>query len=266
VNTFSLRIKGDLTQYPENSPARETLIKTFTQQTAEAIDVLPSRVKILSVSSGSIKIAFTVPDLTVAELTNLITNDSTGVLASKVQGYISLSLHPMFFSFSLDETAFDIEWNRDFTKGGPAGETRAGFPYYPPKGWFRYGLAVVGKFSDEKWLTYNGSFGEWAVAYHGTSASNCKTISDLKFYLEKVTQFGTGIYCSPMVDEAEKYCTSPGSTGDVFEIDTNEGKVKFKLAFMCRVNPVNIQQQTPVVWTVPSADDIRPYGVLLKRV
>jgi len=188
-------------------------------------------------------------------------------MASKVQNYLDMQLHAMFFHFALDENSFDPKWHRDFYDGGPVGEKRANFNYYPPKGWFRYALKVSGKYADENWLAFDGRVGEWAVAYHGTPASNCKSISNLKSYLDKVTQFGTGVYCSPFVDEAEKYCTNTGTPDCLFEIETkDEGKVKFKMAFMCRVDPTKITQHSPTVWTVPSANDIRPYGVLLKRV
>jgi len=123
---------------------------------------------------------------------------------------------------------------------------------------------VDGKYTNDQWLGMNNAPGEWAVVYHGTPACNAASIVNLQTYLDKVTQYGNGIYCSPFVDAAEQYCNVGGS--DILSLDTTEGKVSFKLTFMCRANPAKVTKWTDKIWTVASADDIRPYGVLIKRV
>ena len=49
-------------------------------------------------------------------------------------------------------------------EGWGVGEKRGGYPYYPPIGWFGFGLNVLDIYD-------NGNQNEWAVAYHGVGGS-----------------------------------------------------------------------------------------------
>ena len=56
------------------------------------------------------------------------------------------------------------------------GEKRGWFDYYPPIGWLRIGLNVLGKYDNGNNDWYNGGEKEWAIAYHGTNRKNIKSI------------------------------------------------------------------------------------------
>ena len=78
---------------------------------------------------------------------------------------------------------------------------RGGKPYFPPLGCVRYGVKVLGKYENDRWLGGKGfrPDEEWPVAYHGTKEVNVLDILRNGFDLEKGVRFafGKGIYCTP---------------------------------------------------------------------
>jgi hypothetical protein len=138
----------------------------------------------------------------------------------------------------IDSTCFAPIYNKDYSDDAncPENKFRGYRPYYPPAGWFRYGLNVIGKYDNGNniWLGMENIPGEWCVAYHGTAHSSVKDITKSPLRSGSHNVYGKGIYCSPDVTVAEGYCYPR------LELDTKVGKKYYKYVFMCRVNVSNI--------------------------
>jgi len=177
------------------------------------------------------------------------------------------------------EDLFDFQYNRDYRDwDGPEKEVRGGIEYSLPKGWKRYACRVKNKYgSDNSWLRLDGCDGEWAVAYHGTTAGALVPILEggLKAGSAQAYQhkkdvrtgqtIGKGIYCTPSISVAESYAKQQGGVGT--QLDGHA--VHFVL--QCRVKPDAILRchdettHESAYWVVTSPEDIRPYGVLVRE-
>ena len=168
----------------------------------------------------------------------------------------------------------------DFTNVKDDGVTfmRGGKEYRRPCGWDRCALAVLDKYSDNKWLGPDGirtgsDPDEWAVSYHGTAKENIRPIAKCGYDPEKLKNgvYGWGFYSSPYIHEAEGYARR-------FEYPAKSGKY-FKVVLQNRVkfgkNPATGEDYTTVendgkYYVTKTTDDhtnyIRPYGVCLKKV
>ena len=78
---------------------------------------------------------------------------------------IKCAIHPALFEQSYDISMFDKLGNKTFGSGdngkykvGPPGKERE---YRQPSGWTRYGLKVLGKYDDDKWLDPFQDPGNW---------------------------------------------------------------------------------------------------------
>jgi hypothetical protein len=159
---------------------------------------------------------------------------------------------------------------------------RGGQPYNPPKGYYRYGLNVTGRYDngDDTWLGMKNIPGEWCIAYHGTAHQNVKSIVNPPLRARTGHFDGKGIYCSPNINIASRHSKTK------LELNTIDGKISFSYVFMCQVNVGNIHHccQTPCpdaenpVYTVhytrnkdiwfangdnAGYNDIRLYGILV---
>ena len=148
----------------------------------------------------------------------------------------------------------DSKWGKNETRGGEA--------YYPPIGWYKYGLKVYGRYDNKNndWLGFNNSPGEWCIAYCPLTGINKKieqtyeNDNDIKHYGKKV---GVGVYCSPKPDVLETMTE---------EIEGNVSN--FKIGFMIRVKPDKIRcpESNKDIWVVNGNDnEFRPYGILIKK-
>ena len=121
------------------------------------------------------------------------------------------------------------------------------------------------KYDDELWLggygkgtTTDGVSGEWPVSYHGTNKRFAEKIAEKGFDLRKGKRFkyGRGIYSTPDPTIAEKYasvCTFKG--------------VKYKVLVQNRVNMDDTEEVVAMNYFVTASEDnIRPYGLLFKKV
>lgn len=104
--------------------------------------------------------------------------------------------------------------------------------------------------------------GEWIVSYHGTSAGNIRSIVEGGYDLSKCRLFayGKGVYSANTIGDAEGYAT----------VFTWEGR-QFQVAFMNRVNPspqhlTRVGAASPYYFISKSDKDIRPYGLLIKKI
>ncbi|PKY38724.1 ubiquitin-domain-containing protein [Rhizophagus irregularis] len=167
----------------------------------------------------------------------------------------------------------DSIYDYDFTNVDDNGVTfrRGDFEYKRPCGWNRIALNVLDKYSNNSWLGVGGKRryatdsvrDEWPVSYHGTAKYNCNSIADDGYLLSrgKRFMFGHGIYSTPDIDVASKYATK----------FTYEDK-NYKVVFQNRVNPNNLTRVTKEengvgeYWINPNSEDLRPYGICIKRI
>ncbi|CAG8833798.1 21330_t:CDS:1, partial [Cetraspora pellucida] len=118
---------------------------------------------------------------------------------------------------------------------------------------------VNGKYDNgnDKWLGTDQN--AWPVSYHGTSTHNAKSIAEDGYDLSKGMRFayGRGIYSTPEVHIAEQYATE-------FEFEGT----KYVMIFQNRVNPASLKR-IPVrngeYWVSEKGEDVRPYGICIKR-
>ena len=144
-------------------------------------------------------------------------------------------------------------------------EYRGGEEYFPPDGFDRFGLNVYNKYDNfnNNWLSHQGVEGEWCVAYSWITFSKESSNLNEKYQNDedirnKGQKVGKGIYCSQTPDNMENYTQT---------IDINGQK--FKLGLMLRVNPKKIRcpKSKDELWVVNgNPDEIRPYGILIKKI
>ncbi|CAG8790358.1 34509_t:CDS:1 [Gigaspora margarita] len=181
----------------------------------------------------------------------------------RYESKLQLAFHDRDVIGYFSSDSLDPQWNYDFTNVNDNGAThmRGGILYKRPCGWRRFALKVVNRYDngDNRWLGTDNM--AWPVSYHGTSEYNGKSIADDGFLLSKGKQFDFhhGIYSTPDVDLAENYAQ---------EFDY-EG-VKYVTIIQNRVNPVNLQKipnQTGngEYWGSKNGDDVRPYGICIKK-
>ena len=173
----------------------------------------------------------------------------------------------------------------DRHNGWGINESRGGERYIPPlDGWMGIGLNVLSKYENNKWLSYNGGSGEYAIAYYGLNyyLNNNKTffedlndtIRDIRrtilertFQTEEDNRTGIlGLFrnkCGGGVClfQDPKYAES---SANIFNVNG----VEYKILLMCRVNPAKIRQPSrhDKFWILnPVPEEIRPYRILIKR-
>jgi ubiquitin len=162
---------------------------------------------------------------------------------------------PMF----LDTDFLDPGYDYDFTHINDYGASffRGGHEYKRPCTWQRYALKVNYKYDSNTWLGSSNAPGEWPVAYHGTGYHNSLSIADEGFKLAKGVRFayGRGIYSTPNVETAELYAK---------EFTWKNGK-RYKVVVQSRVNPNNLSKFGDY-WVSPGDEDLRPYGLCIKKI
>ena len=115
----------------------------------------------------------------------------------------------------IDPSLLDEKFDYDFTsvRDDRKKYYRGGNRYYPPYGWKRYGLNVLGKYDDDAWLgeyrnCTESTPGEWPLAYHGLKDHSVwPSIARGGYDLgrSKRALFGKGIYSTPSIDVAEQF-------------------------------------------------------------
>ena len=148
----------------------------------------------------------------------------------------------------------DKNWAKNIERGGEI--------YYPPIGWYKFGLRVSKCFDEgnNEWLGGNKSK-EWCTAYSGFAGlvkNNLQIYEnddDLKHPGRKV---GIGMYCSPFPKILEDSSNNLNIQG------TN-----YKIGFMIKVKPDGIRcpKTNKNLWVIDGNDDtFRPYGILIKNI
>jgi hypothetical protein len=171
---------------------------------------------------------------------------------------------PLYY---IPDSAYDPKYDYDYTyyNGDYDTCTRGFYSYKRPSGWKRIAAKVLGKYENDVWLGQGGwrcgsSPGEWAVSYHGTSATNVPQIIAYGFDLNKCVRnsYGVGIYSTPNVQVAEGYATQFKYKGE-----------NYKCILQNRVNLMNTNAVDTINGTyfvTPDEDAIRPYGVCIKKI
>lgn len=177
---------------------------------------------------------------------------------------------------AFDTNELDPDFDYDFSDVQDDGQKymRGGFEYKRPYGWKRIAIKVVGRYGNDDWLGANGlrtkeSSGEWPVAYHGTNMSSAKLILKEGYKPGLRALFGKGIYTSPSLEMVEKLYAQEF---------TCKGKT-YKIVLQNRVNPDQKNGRLEIIpasetgagadyWLSPGghANDVRPYGILIREV
>ena len=159
----------------------------------------------------------------------------------------------------LPEDFMDPAYHYDFTHINDIGVSffRGGHSYKRPCGWQRYALKVDNQYDSSTWLGHSNAPGEWPVSYHGTSHRNAVSIAVEGFKLAKGVRFayGPGIYSTPNVATAERFAKA---------FKTEDGE-KYKFVIQSRVNPSNLNKCGDF-WISPGDEDLRPYGICIKKM
>jgi hypothetical protein len=155
---------------------------------------------------------------------------------------------------------------------------RGGEEYISPNSWTAYGLDVSGKydFGDNTWLGNSNQNGEFAVAYYGINnlfIKNMNIIQNLFSLMGNLESGRTFIDSNNIRRPGQKckigayfYKNPNYAENSSEEIDI--GGFKYKIMFMCRVNPDKIRQPENFqdLWILsPSPDEVRPYKSLIKK-
>eukprot|EP01084_Bolivina_argentea_P290213 498440_1 len=243
-----------------------------------ALGVQKERIHIIDVFAGSDCFKYTVENLTWPEKQRMIQGDPTGRLGQQFRTFKDLKIHPLLFRPAFDVANFDQRGNKSFVSSngkfqvGPANMKKE---YTQPTGWTRYGLKVLAKYGDDKWLHPFKDPGNWWRAFHGTKraavyqrdpADAMADIHNNGFLPAQRAAYGPGVYCSPKPPTAEGYAAEV--TMPIQEGNVNQNK-KFKFMLQVAVKPganTLTVASNDNVWSVQNKDDIRAYGILIKEV
>ncbi|RGB38131.1 hypothetical protein C1646_756065 [Rhizophagus diaphanus] len=183
---------------------------------------------------------------------NIQKGSTVQVLSKVVGGYD-------FYVISND--LLDPSYDYDFTNLRDNGTTfiRGMELYKRPYGWKRIALNVRKYGTDRKWLGKVGTNPyEWPVSYHGTRPEFANSIAREGYLLGRGVRFayGMGIYSTPEINIAERYASQ-----------FDRYYARWKVVFQNRVNPVRLSMyHNNVYWVAQRDDDIRPYGLCIKKI
>jgi len=162
-------------------------------------------------------------------------------------------------SIRLNRSMLDNKGNNKQKNNWRENEKRGGEPYYPPKGWIKYGIKVSNCYENNDWIILHHKTGEWCTAYCGITGITKKieqiyeNDNDIKHYGKKV---GIGVLCPIKSNIMEE-------NTEAININGNQ----YKIGFMIRVKPGKMRcpESNKDIWIVNGNDDeFRPYGILIK--
>mmetsp|Transcript_12565 Transcript_12565/g.11174 ORF Transcript_12565/g.11174 Transcript_12565/m.11174 type:complete len:583 (+) Transcript_12565:295-2043(+) len=253
------------------------VINDIRNKLATAHGVSSNRIIINDIYLNGVGVAYRVTDLTDSEKNKIITESKAmqGKMRKLFNDYNRCAIHPALFEQSYDISMFDERGNKTFDesenstyKVGPPGKEKE---YKQPAGWTRYGLKVLGKYGDDKWLHPFQDPGNWYRAYHATSREAGASIIQSGFRVGRNNAYGVGIYCTPDINMAAAYCRQR------IKLQTKNGPKEFYYVLQVAVNPATVNNPALIpnfnascenakLWIAPSGADIRPYGILIKEV
>ena len=175
--------------------------------------------------------------------------------------FSNLKIDSIIETIRLNKSMLDSRGdNKDDSNWG-YNELRGGEAYNPPVGWIRFGLKVFGKYDNgnNDWLSFDNRDGEWCIAYSGLSGFT-KKYEQLEFY-EDVKHIGKKIGPGVFVWNDPKLMKEKIEIINICGLD-------LRLGLMLRVKPdrIRVPKNIENVWVVNgTADEIRPYGILLQQ-
>ena len=165
---------------------------------------------------------------------------------------------------------------------------RGGERYIPPKkDWYGIGLNVKNKYENNDWLDNKNKKGEFAIAYLGINTflkDKKRILEDTKSFVDEISKMVSNkLYQFDSNMKVKGFCCEDcapkcGAGVCLFQdpryAENSAGIVeisgfKIKIILMCRVNPLKIRQPKKFreCWILnPTADEIRPYRILIKRI
>ena len=199
---------------------------------------------------------------------------------------LDFEIHPLIQSFEFlrrPEIILDPRGDQIYGDIKEAVEMRGTFPYYTPVGWQRFGLQTSVFGLENDWLANDGNPNEWLVGYHGIISDRYfkKVLIDTNGMVQKYSPSfkpgmgqkfqkdkninklsnsaicGVGVYFSNKVESAQ-----------IFSHLINVGpNLKYKVVLQCRINPLKVNQpiSAPNIYIVQNNEDIRPYGILVRK-
>lgn len=113
------------------------------------------------------------------------------------------------------------------------------------------------KYGSNTWLGKSNAPGVWPVSYHEICYNNSLSVADEGFKFTKGVrlEFGHGIYSTPNTATAERYAQ---------ELRSNDGE-RYNVIIQSRVNPANLYKYGDY-WVSPRDEDVRPYGLCIKKM
>ena len=252
---------------------KEKFEADFRSQIAQAVDCPLENVIIMSISKGSIVVEFLIQEINRKNQGKI--DEAKQQMQGKLSGTfgkINTAVVELTYRLSLD----DFDSKGDFQFDNPKGsvQTRGGLPYYQPNNtYFRKGLKVLDKFPNDGWIDMSGLPNEWAVAFHGITrqvnyaipkaVNEGLRVGSAQACARDICQrtgliVGEGIYCTPKIEVAES-----GYTCEKMDLQGS----RYGIIFQCRVNPKDIKiTQSADYWVINDPKDIRPYGIIFKKV
>ena len=173
--------------------------------------------------------------------------------------------------FKLKFDDLDSKGDREFLSVETKTLMRGGLPYKKPCfPWIRVGLKVIDRYEDNQWLSKDGSPGEWAVGYHGSTKEGNVEIASSREILPGPRQaFRSYTDTNKLSDNLDKPC-GPGSYfADDIEISAEQyaaainGRICVFQARLCpsKVRIPSGQRSYRIVNEVKYA---RPYGICVQ--
>ncbi|UJR29263.1 hypothetical protein I4U23_010477 [Adineta vaga] len=257
------------------------ILDDILERLSKAHSIAKSQVSIKQIFLGSTNVVYTVSCLTEDFVNQL--QDLSDRLREEFDEFESARIHPLLYRPSFDINCFDERGDKCY------GQTQASFQVGPPQrektyktpvGWTRFGLKVLDKYEDRTWLHPFHDPGNWYRAFHGTGRvtsadfNNTAATSNSEFApvdamasifrngfrVARIAAYGPGVYCSPDPAFSEN-----GYVG-IVTILTQQGEKRFKCMLQVAVNPDGLETTSHSgIWVVPEPENIRPYGILIKK-
>ncbi|CAF3781498.1 unnamed protein product [Rotaria sordida] len=205
---------------------------------------------------------------------------SDKVLRHVIPGEYEYTWKPALKFLKLQPSDLAPEHNFDYREPGVIKEdTRGGYPYYLPIGWYRHALRVLNKYEkDPTWIGCINAKGEWAVAYHGTNANAVTGIVKHGLLISAVKR-------DVMLDEAIEQGGEDADHPGVYVATHCEGGAypqytvpftvtvspstseRFNLVFQCRVKPEKFTiHEAPVTEVYYYDNELRHYSLFFSIV
>lgn len=281
--------------------SKKQFVLQFVNEVAETLGCPSTYVRIVQVSSGSVKVTFALnasDNIRTQEFANNLRRQAQEGFRNAEQGVLLARTRRQDYSYEMTLiprplliTPGDLQtdFNRDYRKWPPneAIERRGNSDYFLPIGWYRHALNVWKKYDerDSSWLDMCGDGKDWPVAYHGTKYNFVQQIirQGLKpgerdvYHAEAVAEKSDQANVEAVY--LATHCSGNGgaeSFADEFSLanssEDDSRKQHYQVVLQCRVKPGSFTEharndQPNLKWLrVFEKDAIRPYGILVRRV